>query len=231
MKQNLVLFDLDNTLIPMDSDYQWANFLSQTGRAGINPEEAKLQNELIMERYNKGKLTAEESAEFMLGFLSRNTAYDLAIWHEEFMRTIIRPSITNSALKLVRTHLETGAMCAIVTSTNHFITAPIARAFGIQNLIATIPHFLNGRYTGKIHGIPSFREGKVQRVTRWLNTLGYSLRDFPASYFYTDSVNDIPLLEIVSHPIATNPSLTLREIAISNRWQILDLFENNKKDL
>ncbi len=228
MKQHLALFDLDHTLLPMDSDYQWVNFLSDSGKIFENPEQVKHQNEQIMEYYNQGKLTIEESSKFMLGFLAKYTPYDLAKWHEEFMRKIIRPAITKEAINLVRTHLESGGLCAIVTSTNSFVTAPIARAFGIQTLIATVPEFLFGRYTGKIHGVPSFKQGKVIRVSKWLKNIGKNLEDFSKSFFYTDSMNDISLLEIVSNPIATNPSSNLRELALNKGWDILYLF--NKKE-
>jgi len=219
----LALFDLDHTLLPLDSDYQWADFLARTGRAG-DPDQARARNNELMERYNRGELSAEEAAQFMLGLLAAHPPYDLAHWHEEFMQEVIRPQLTDQAIALVCEHLNAGDLCAIVTATNSFVTGPIARAFGVQHLIATDPQFVAGRYTGKIQGTPSFREGKVKRVNDWLSSMGLGLSDFPESHFYSDSINDLPLLEVVTHPIVTNPSPSLREIAQKRQWPILDLF-------
>ena len=222
----LALFDLDHTLLPLDSDYQWADYLARTGRAG-DPEIARARNEDLMQRYNAGELTAEEAAEFMLGLLAAHEPHDLAHWHEQFMQEVIRPSLTEKALNLVREHLRSGDLCAVVTATNSFVTAPIARAFGVPHLIATDPQYLAGRYTGKIHGTPSFREGKVVRVNDWLGNMGLSLDAFDQSHFYSDSMNDLPLLEAVTHPVVTNPSTTLHELARERQWPVLQLFEQN----
>lgn len=224
--KNLALFDLDHTLLPIDSDYQWAKFLARTGRAGTSPEEAIKINNNLMEQYNMGTLTAGQSAEFMLRLLSINSTYDLALWHEEFMKDIIRPHITDTAVKLVHGHLEAGDLCAIVTATNSFVTEPIARAFGIKNLIATEAEYSMGHFTGKILGTPSFKEGKVIRVNEWLSNMGCEIKDFDNSFFYSDSINDLPLMESVTNPIATNPSDKLRSIAIAKQWKILDIFDN-----
>ena len=221
--KRLVLFDLDHTLLPLDSDYQWADFLARTGRAG-DPAEAQRQNEELMERYNRGELTAEQSAEFMLGLLARATLPDLALWHEVFMAEVIRPAIRENAIELVQQHTTGGDLCAVVTATNDFVTAPIARAFGIPHLIATVAEMREGRYTGRIEGVPSFQAGKIVRVDAWLDGMGLTRDDFEETWFYSDSPNDLPLLEVVSHPVATNPSPKLREIAQSRGWQILDLF-------
>ncbi len=219
----LALFDLDHTLLPLDSDYQWADYLARSGRAG-DPAEAQRRNEELMERYNAGQLTAEQSAEFMLGLLTRATPAELALWHEQFMSEVIRPAIRHNAIELVQQHLTQGDLCAIVTATNDFVTAPIARAFGIPHLIATIAETRQGRYTGRIHGVPSFQAGKIVRVDQWLAGMGLSRDAFEETWFYSDSPNDLPLLEVVSHPIATNPSPRLREIAEQREWQVLDLF-------
>ena len=221
--KRLALFDLDHTLLPLDSDYQWADFLARTGRAG-DPDVARARNEDLMLRYNAGDLTAQEAAEFMLGLLAAHCPMDLASWHEEFMQDVIRPAMTHQAMNLVRGHLSAGDRCAIVTATNTFVTAPIARAFGVPTLIATDPEFVNGRYTGRIDGTPSFREGKIKRVNAWLEALGQTLSDYEHVYFYSDSINDLPLLEQVTHPVATNPSERLRQIALERKWTVLDLF-------
>ncbi|AOB28210.1 MULTISPECIES: HAD family hydrolase [Bordetella] len=223
--RRLALFDLDHTLLPLDSDYQWADFLARTGRAG-DPDEARRRNDDLMERYNRGELTAEQAAEFMLGLLAAHSPVELAAWHEEFMRDVIRPSLTAQAVDVVRGHLAAGDLCALVTATNSFVTAPIARAFGVQHLIATDPEYRDGRYTGRIEGTPSFREGKVVRVSQWLAGMGLALGDFAESFFYSDSVNDVPLLEAVTRPIAANPSPGLREIAQARGWQVIDLFDH-----
>lgn len=219
----LALFDLDHTLLPLDSDYQWADFLARTGRAG-DPAEAQRRNEELMERYNAGQLTAEQSAEFMLGLLARASMPELAHWHEVFMAEVVRPAIRENAIALVQEHMARGDLCAIVTATNDFVTAPIARAFGIPHLIATVAEQRLGRYTGRIEGVPSFQAGKIVRVDAWLKTMGLTRDDFQETHFYSDSPNDLPLLEVVSHPIATNPSPALRETAQARGWKILDLF-------
>lgn len=223
--KHLALFDLDHTLLPLDSDYQWADFLARTGRAG-DPAEAQRRNNDLMERYNAGNLTAQESAEFMLGLLSRSDPVELAQWHEAFMAEVVRPAILPIASDLVQKHIAQGHLCAIVTATNEFVTAPIARAFGIPELIATIPEMSEGRYTGRIQGVASFQAGKITRVNEWLAGMNLSLGDFERTYFYSDSPNDLPLLEIVTDPIATNPSPALRKVAQERGWQILDLFKD-----
>lgn len=224
--KRLALFDLDHTLLPLDSDYQWADFLARTGRAG-DPKLARARNEDLMHRYNQGELTAEEAAEFMLGLLAAHEPHELAHWHEQFMQDVIRPSMTPQAINLVREHLSAGDLCAIVTATNSFVTAPIARAFGVPHLIATDPQYVGGRYTGKIHGTPSFKEGKVVRVNDWLASMDLALDAFERSHFYSDSINDLPLLEAVTDPVVTNPSPSLHEVAQARQWPVLNLFTQN----
>ena len=223
--RRLALFDLDHTLLPLDSDYQWAEYLATTGRAG-DPEIALRKNQELMDRYNAGELTAEQAAEFMLGLLAAHPPHLLAAWHEDFMQLVIRPAMTQQAIALVQRHLAAGDLCAVVTATNSFVTAPIARAFGIPTLIATDPEYLAGRYTGKILGTPSFKSGKVIRVNQWLAGLNKTLADFSESHFYSDSTNDLPLLEIVTHPVVTNPSPSLHRIATERKWPIVNLFTN-----
>jgi len=221
--KRLALFDLDHTLLPLDSDYQWAQYLAKSGRAG-DPEVALRRNEELMVRYNAGDLTAEQAAEFMLGLLAAHPPHLLAAWHEDFMHRVIRPAMTEQAVELVRKHLAAGDLCAVVTATNSFVTAPIARAFGVPHLIATDPEYVAGRYTGKIAGTPSFKHGKVIRVNDWLNGFDRRLVDFEKSYFYSDSLNDLPLLEVVTHPIVTNPSEGLLRVARDRNWPVLNLF-------
>lgn len=220
----LALFDLDHTLLPLDSDHQWADFLARTGRAG-DPAEAQRRNDELMERYNAGSLTAEESADFMLGLLTLASMPELAEWHEIYMAEVVRPAIRENALELVQSHVQRGDLCAIVTATNDFVTAPIARAFGVPHLIATVAEHRQGRYTGRMQGVPSFQAGKIVRVDEWLAGMGLSRDAFEETWFYSDSINDLPLLEVVTHPVATNPSDRLRAIAEERGWKVIDLFK------
>lgn len=220
---HLALFDLDHTLLPLDSDYQWADFLARTGRAG-DPDQARRRNDDLMDRYNAGDLTAEQAAEFMLGLLTRADDAELASWQQAFMDEVITPAILPVARDLVQRHQQAGHLCAIVTATNDFVTAPIARAFGIPHLIATVAQRDGNRYTGRIEGTPSFKEGKIVRVRDWLRSLDRTLDDFETCHFYSDSPNDLPLLETVSHPVATNPSPALERVAQERGWPILHLF-------
>lgn len=221
--KRLALFDLDHTLLPLDSDYHWAQFLARSGRIG-DPDQALRRNDELMERYNAGNLTAAETYDFMLGLLTYGTPDELRAWHAEYMESIILPAIEPDALALVDKHQSRGDLCAIVTATNEFVTAPIAKAFNIPHLVATIPAFENGRYTGRVAGTPSYQAGKIKRVQEWLATLDTRLEAFDETWFYSDSINDLPLMQVVSHPVATNPSAALRDIAIENDWPILELF-------
>jgi len=224
MPTQLALFDLDHTLLPLDSDYQWAEFLAHTGRAG-DPDEARRRNQDLMQRYNSGELRAEDAAAFMLGLLTRADDAELARWQQEFMRDVIAPAMLPAAQDLVQRHLQAGHLCAVVTATNDFVTAPIVQAFGIPHLIATVAERRDGRYTGRIQGVPSFQAGKVTRVHAWLSGMGLSLDGFERSYFYSDSPNDLPLLEAVTDPVATNPSAALAHTAQARGWPVLHLFE------
>lgn len=222
----LALFDLDHTLLPFDSDYQWADFLARTGRAG-DPAAARARNDELMRRYDAGTLGAQEAADFMLGLLRLGTPDELARWQQTYMNEVVLPGIPAAARELVARYRNREALCAIVTSTNEFVTRPIAQALGFEHLIATIPERdAQGRYTGRIEGTPSFQAGKVVRVRAWLQSLGHELEDFAQSWFYSDSPNDLPLLEAVTHPVATNPSPPLRAIALGRGWRVLDLFDD-----
>ena len=222
--QTLALFDLDHTLLPFDSDYQWAEFLARTGRAG-DPALARQRNDDLMRRYNEGTLSAEEAADFMLGLLRLAPPEELDRWHLDYMAEVVEPGILPAARALIAQHQDRGGLCAIVTATNAFVTTPIARALGFDHLIATVPQRdAQGGYTGRIEGTPSFKAGKVLRVRQWLQDQGLHLEDFDESWFYSDSMNDLPLLEAVTHPVATNPSPALRETATGRGWRVLDLF-------
>ncbi len=221
--RNLALFDLDHTLLPIDSDHEWVEFLIRHQLAG-DPEAVRRRNDELYAKYQAGTLTIEESAAVMLGFLKMHSPYDLAKYHEIYMQEVIRPNIKKVATDLVDKHLSQGDLCCLVSATNTFVITPIGRAFAFENIIGTTPEFINGRYTGKFVGTASYKEGKITRVQEWLATLGLSLNDFEKSYFYSDSINDLPLLEKVTHPVATNPQDSLRKIAQEKGWAILDLF-------
>ena len=219
----LALFDLDNTLLAGDSDYEWGQFLVDRGVLERDAYEA--QNAAYFEQYKAGTLDIHEYLGFALRPLAEHTPEDLARWHEEFMRTRIAPMIGPAAQALVRGHLARGALCAIVTATNSFVTAPIARAFGITHLIATEPEARDGRFTGRVAGTPCFREGKIARVDAWLSDLGRPLAAFEESAFYSDSHNDLPLLERVSNPVAVDPDPRLASEAARRGWPVISLRE------
>lgn len=220
---DLVLFDLDNTLLSTDSDFEWAQFLIHQGVLDRELQEAK--NKEFYEQYKAGTLDIHAFLDFQLQPLARHERTTLDRWHAEFMRQRILPHIGTAARTLVARHQAEGALTAIVTATNSFVTGPIAREFGIPHLIATIPaqHCNSGQYTGKPHGQPSFREGKISRVEAWLESMGLWWGSFAKSYFYSDSHNDLPLLEKVSHPVAVDPDENLRAHATQHAWPILSL--------
>ena len=217
----LCLFDLDNTLLAGDSDYEWGQFL--VDRGVLAREEYEAQNAAFFEQYKAGTLDIHEYLGFALRPLAAHTAEDLARWHAEFMRNRILPMITPRARALVRKHLDAGELCAVVTATNSFVTAPIAREFGIPHLIATEPESVDGRFTGRVAGTPCFREGKIRRVDEWLAGLGRRLEDCAASTFYSDSHNDLPLLERVRRPVAVDPDSQLAAEAARRGWPVISL--------
>jgi HAD superfamily hydrolase (TIGR01490 family) len=217
----LVLFDLDNTLIAGDSDYEWGQFLIDHGV--LERETYEAQNRAYYEQYVAGTLDIHEYLGFALRPLAEHSGPDLDRWHAEFMRLRILPMITPAARALVRRHLDADDLCAIVTATNSFVTAPIAREFGVAHLVATEPEMRDGRFTGRVAGTPCFREGKVTRVDEWLRTQGRRLGEFPESLFYSDSHNDLPLLERVTHPVAVDPDSALAAEARRRRWATMSL--------
>jgi HAD superfamily hydrolase (TIGR01490 family) len=218
---NLALFDLDNTLLVGDSDYEWGQFLIDRGV--LDRDEYEAQNDAFFEQYKAGTLDIHEYLQFALGPLARHTPAELALWHAEFMATRIRPMIGKPALDLVRGHLAAGDLCAVVTATNSFVTAPIAREFGIPHLVATEPERAGDRFTGRVAGTPCFREGKITRVRDWLAGLGRPLGAFSRSTFYSDSQNDLPLLSLVKHPVAVDPDAALAAEAARRGWPVISL--------
>jgi len=223
----LALFDLDHTLLPIDSDHEWGRFLVKTGV--VDAAYYASENERFYNDYKAGRLDIFAFLAFALKPLAEHSREQLNTWHDAFMNEIIRPNIRPSALALVKKHQDQGDLCCVVTATNSFVTRPIVHAFGISHLIATEPEVLGdpstGRFSGKVAGIPNFREGKVVRVEDWLKQQGLSWSALTESYFYSDSINDLPLMEKVSIAIPTNPDDSLRKKALENNWPVLELFK------
>lgn len=216
---NLALFDLDNTLLAGDSDFEWAQFLIDRGVLDRATYEAR--NQAFYDQYKAGTLDIREFLAFQLKPLSQYPRKVLDAWHGEYMKQRILPMIRDSARALVDKHR--GEVCVIITATNSFVTAPIARAFGIEHLIATEPEMRDGAYTGGVSGTPCFREGKVERLEAWLAERGKNLKNVEKSTFYSDSHNDLPLLEQVGHPVAVDPDAALRAHAGARGWPIITL--------
>ncbi|KQW43439.1 MULTISPECIES: HAD family phosphatase [unclassified Roseateles] len=220
---NLTLFDLDGTLIPVDSDHAFGGFMVDVGWVDGAVWGAK--NDEFFAQYNAGTLDLPAYVDFATSaWRSRPLAEALAM-RERFMVEVMKPALRPEAVALVEQHRAAGDLIALVTATNEFVTAPIAAAFGIEHLIAVqLERDPEGRYTGAIHGVPSFREGKIARVQDWLQGLGAQWHGFERVTFYSDSTNDLPLLERVSHPVATNPSPALAQIAAERGWPQFQLF-------
>ncbi|NNM79937.1 MAG: HAD family hydrolase [Gallionella sp.] len=218
---NLALFDLDNTLLNGDSDFEWSQFLIRIGV--LDRELFAAQNLKFYEQYKAGTLDIHAFLDFQLKPLSRHPRSTLDIWHRQFMRESVLPMVTRASRELVARHQAADDVCVIITATNSFVTAPIAREFGIAHLIATEPEHRDGEFTGRVAGVPSFKEGKITRLNEWLDARGWTLDSFADSTFYSDSHNDLPLLEIVRHPVAANPDDTLRTHAERQGWPIINL--------
>ena len=222
---NLALFDLDHTLLPIDSDHEWGEFLTRTG--AIEPHAFKARNNAFFEQYKAGTLDPVEYLEFALSTLAQFSRRQIDEWHLAYMREVIEPVILPAARDLVKKHQDAGDLVAIVTATNRFVTAPIARALDVEHLIAAEPEFNeDGSITGKLLGVPTSGAGKITHTNAWLAARGLALSDFPRSYFYSDSQNDIPLLSIVTDPIATNPNALLTAHAQAHGWPIINLFND-----
>ena len=219
MSERLVLFDLDNTLLTGDSDFEWAQFLIEQGV--VDREVYEARNQAFYDQYKAGTLDIFEFLNFQLKPLSRHPRTVLDEWYRQFMSGRILPMIRASARALVAKHRND--VRVVITATNSFVTAPIAREFGVEHLIATEPEACNGEFTGNVSGIPCFREGKVSRLQGWLAGRGQTMASFDASWFYSDSLNDLPLLERVTHPVAVDPDDRLRAHAVARGWPIISL--------
>jgi len=216
---NLTLFDLDNTLLSGDSDFEWAQFLIEQGV--LDREVYEARNNEFYEQYKNGTLDIHAFLDFQLKPLARHPRRVLDEWHAEFMQKRIRPIMRPRARELIERHR--GDLCAIVTATNSFVTRPIAAEFRIAHLVATEPESVEGRFTGRVAGTPCFREGKIDRVADWLAGLGLELNKFASSTFYSDSHNDLPLLERVTRPVVVDPDPQLEAEAARRGWQRMSL--------
>ena len=211
----LALFDLDNTLLSGDSDYEWGQFLVK--KKLVDEKTYEIANLRFYEQYKQGVLDIYEWSAFTFQPLSEHSMEELALLHQEYMQQVIQPFIGDIAKSVVEQHRQRGHTLLVITATNSFVTRPIVEAFGIEHLIATESKIINGRYSTEVEGIPSFNKGKVTRLDAWLKQNNQSLQ---GSYFYSDSHNDLPLLEKVDHPIAVDPDEKLAEIAKQRNWEI-----------
>ena len=215
---SLAIFDLDNTLLNGDSDHAWGEFLCEKGI--VDADEYSRANDYFYEQYKNGGLDIFEFLSFALKPLAEIEPEELNKLHQQFMQEKIEPIILPKAEELLAKHKEQGDFLLIITATNHFVTGPIAKRLGVDEIIATDPEQIDGRYTGKVAGTPCFQDGKVTRLNNWLEKQGHSLEE---SYFYSDSHNDLPLLERVTYPVAVNPDDILEEHANNSLWPVLDL--------
>ncbi|MBB5018351.1 HAD superfamily hydrolase (TIGR01490 family) [Chitinivorax tropicus] len=218
----LVLFDLDHTLLAGDSDVEWPRFLIRRGL--LDAEETNRRNDAFYEQYKAGTLDMNEFLAFQLAPLARFTMEELHALHADYMQEHILPLITDKARQLVVGHQAQGDLVVIITATNRFVTAPIAAELGVSHLIATEPEIVDGRYTGKPTGIPSFQAGKITRLELWLADRKQRWSDFGETWFYSDSRNDLPLLERVTHPVAVNPDSLLKAVAEEQGWPIVHTY-------
>jgi HAD superfamily hydrolase (TIGR01490 family) len=224
---NLTLFDLDGTLIETDSDHAFGEFLVQVGWA--DKDRFKQRNDQFYAEYLAGTIDVAAYLDFATAAWRTRPEQEALTMRERFMREVMRPAVHERAIKLVQQHQTAGDRVAIVTATNEFVTRPIADLFGVETLIAVqLERDAQGRATGRAKGVPTFREGKVTRVEQWLQDLGHVPSDFDRTTFYSDSVNDLPLLEWATHPVATNPGAPLEAVAAERGWPILRLFHTQE---
>lgn len=215
---SLAIFDLDNTLLSTDSDHAWGEFLLEQG--AVDPVAYREANDRFLADYEAGTLDIQAFLAVALRPLAEHSPEQLAAWHQQFMASKIEPHILPRGEELVARHRARGDTLLIITATNRFITGPIAERLGIDELIAVEPEVVDGRYTGRPTGIPSYREGKVQRLEAWLADRDLTL---DGSWFYSDSHNDLALLERVDHPVAVDPDPSLRDVAEARGWKIISL--------
>ena len=219
--QNLALFDLDNTLLAGDSDYNWSLFLISEGLLDAKTHHDR--NEQFYQDYKNGCLDIVAFLKFQLQPLSQHKKVYLDELHLKYMQRVIKPMMTVKAQALVDKHKAAGDLCVVITATNSFVTKPIATAYGIEYLIGSDPEMLNGEYTGGVVGVPSFQDGKVTRINQWLAERGKKISDFETSYFYSDSHNDLPLMQLVTNPVAVDADEILTAYAQEQAWPLISL--------
>ena len=217
----LALFDLDHTLLALDSDEAWVDFL--IGEGALDRAVFERGNRAIAERYRRGEVGPKEFTEFYLATLKDRDPRQLHAWRADYLARTIRPAIPAAARALVDRHRHAGDLLVLTTATSRFLTAPIANELGFEHLIATEPEMTGERYTGKVAGTPNMREGKIARLEAWLGQREQRLADFRQSWFYSDSRNDVPLLERITHPVAVNPDPTLAALARARAWPVIEI--------
>ena len=217
----LALFDLDHTLLTLDSDQAWVNYL--IGEGALDQAVFERGNQVIAERYRVGEVGVTEFTEFYLGTLKDRDLRQLQAWRADYLTRAIRPAIPSAARALVQRHRGAGDLLVLTTATSRFLTSPIAEELGFEHLIATEPEMIGERHTGRVSGIPNMREGKIARLDAWLAQRSQRIADFRQSWFYSDSRNDIPLLSRVTHPVAVNPDPVLAALARERSWPVLEI--------
>jgi HAD superfamily hydrolase (TIGR01490 family) len=214
----LAIFDLDHTLLNGDSDYLWGEYM--VANQIVDKNEYQAENKAFLRDYQRGQLDNDKYLQFALKPLTLHSIERLYTWRSDYVKNWIEPIVATGTTGLLAHHREQGDTLIIVSATNLFITEPIAELLGVAHILSTEPEIVDQRYTGRYLGTPTYKEGKVVALNKWLEDSGHSLDD---SYFYSDSINDLPLLEQVSTPIAVNPDDELAAIAEERGWQILDL--------
>ena len=219
MKRKLVIFDLDNTILNGDSDYSWINFLINENY--VDKHEYEKRNQYFYDQYYEGNLDYDEWAEFALSTIKGKTPFDLEELLSKFLSTVIEPIINIYALRLLHNHHHDNDIMLLASATNSVLVEPIARRLGFENIIATEVEIIDGVYTGKVYGRPALGQGKLTKVEEW--AAQNNIKDFKDAIFYSDSINDLPLLSEVGVPIAVNPDDQLRNLSIKNNWEVIDL--------
>ena len=219
MKRKLVIFDLDNTILNGDSDYSWINFLINENY--VDKHEYEKRNQYFYDQYYEGNLDYDEWAEFALSTMKGKTPFDLEEPLSKFLSTVIEPMINIYALRLLHNHHHDNDIMLLASATNSVLVEPIARRLGFENIVATEVEIIDGVYTGKVYGRPALGQGKLTKVEEWASQ--NNIKDFKDAIFYSDSINDLPLLSEVGVPIAVNPDDQLRNLSIKNNWEVIDL--------
>jgi HAD superfamily hydrolase (TIGR01490 family) len=221
LPDTIALFDLDRTLLTIDADEAWVEFLIEEGALDRGEFEPAMRD--VSARYGRGEIGGHEFCGFYLSTLAAHESARLEAWRKQYLADRIFPAISSEARALVAKHRNAGHLVVLTTAASRFLTAPIAADLSIDNLIATEAEMKDGRYTGKVEGVPNMREGKIARLDAWLASRGTTLARFRESWFYSDSRNDVPLLSRVTNPVAVNPDPTLAALALAKGWPVLQI--------